>query len=67
MTRWPRQGLLITRFRIEFECKPPQLLCPQERQMRESYEKHKEGPHCVEGIATDLEFRFTRAQIRYEH
>jgi hypothetical protein len=36
----------------------------QERQIRESYEQHKDGPHLLEGIATDLEFRFTRAQIR---
>ena len=32
--------------------------------MRESYEQHKDGPHLLEGIATDLEFRFTRTQIK---
>jgi hypothetical protein len=36
----------------------------QERQMRESYEQHKDGPHLLEGIANDLEFRFTRTQIK---
>jgi len=35
----------------------------QEREMREAYEKNKEGPHLLEGIATDMAFRFTRAQI----
>ena len=40
------------------------LFLVQERQIRESYQQHKDGPHLLEGIATDLEFRFTRAQIK---
>lgn len=39
------------------------LAAAQERQIRESYEKHKDGPHLLEGIATDIDFRFTRIQI----
>lgn len=32
--------------------------------MRESYANHKDEPHLLEGIATDMEFRFTRLQIK---